>query len=77
MGVAAEEKSNGIRVSSIYLGEVNTPILEQRPEAVSEERKQAMLQPEDVAAAVVFVATLPARVAIPEVVITPSNATYI
>src|SRR5947199_206464 len=48
MGVAAEERTNGIRVASIYPGEVNTPILEVRPEPVSEERKREMLQPEDV-----------------------------
>src|SRR5437868_5268462 len=77
MGVAAEEKANGVRISSIYPGEVNTPILEARPEPVSEERKHAMLQPADVAAAVVFIATLPDHVAIPELVITPANATYI
>ena len=77
MGIAAEEKGNGIRLSSIYPGEVNTPILEVRPEPVSEERKQAMLQPEDVAAAVVFIATLPDHVAIPELLITPADAVYI
>ena len=77
LGIAAEEKGNGIRLSSIYPGEVNTPILEVRPEPVSEERKQAMLQPEDVAAAVVFIATLPDHVAIPELLITPADATYI
>jgi NADP-dependent 3-hydroxy acid dehydrogenase YdfG len=77
MAVAAEERPNGIRVSSIYPGEVNTPILEARPEPVSEERKQAMLQPEDVAAAVLFIAALPAHVAIPELVITPANAQYV
>ncbi|MFO0929054.1 MAG: SDR family oxidoreductase [Gemmataceae bacterium] len=77
MGVAAEEKANGIRVSSIYPGEVNTPILEVRPEPVSEQRKTAMLQPEDVARLIVFLATLPPHVDIPEVVITPANATYI
>ena len=32
---------------------------------------------EDIAAAVVFVATLPEHVAIPELLITPANATYI
>jgi NADP-dependent 3-hydroxy acid dehydrogenase YdfG len=77
MSVAAEEKAAGVRVSSIYPGEVNTPILEARPEPVTEERKRAMLQPEDVAATVLFIATLPAHVAIPEVVITPANATYV
>jgi NADP-dependent 3-hydroxy acid dehydrogenase YdfG len=75
--LAAEEKDNGIRVSSIYPGEVNTPILEARPEPVSDERRHAMLQPEDVAAAVLLIATLPARASIPELVITPANAMYV
>lgn len=77
LAVAAEEKAHNIRVSSIYPGEVNTPILEDRPEPVSDERKQAMLQPDDVAQAVVFIASLPAHVAIPELVIMPGNAMYI
>jgi NAD(P)-dependent dehydrogenase (short-subunit alcohol dehydrogenase family) len=77
MGLAAEEKDNGIRVSSIYPGEVDTPILEARPTPVTAERRAQMLQPEDVAAAVLLVATLPARASIPELVITPSNAMYV
>jgi NADP-dependent 3-hydroxy acid dehydrogenase YdfG len=76
MGVAVEERDNGIRVTSIYPGEVNTPILEARPTPVTDERKQAMLQSEDVASAVLFIATLPAHVSIPELIITPANATY-
>ena len=47
--VAAEEKGSGVRVTSIYPGEVNTPILDQRPQPVSDELRQQMLQPEDVA----------------------------
>jgi NADP-dependent 3-hydroxy acid dehydrogenase YdfG len=77
MSVAAEEKVNGIRVTSIYPGEVNTPILDHRPEPVSDERKRTMLQPEDLAATVLFVATLPAHVCIPEMIVTPANATYL
>ena len=77
MGVAVEERDNGIRVTSIYPGEVNTPILEARPMPVTEERKQAMLQPEDLASAVLFIATLPPHVSIPELIITPANATYV
>jgi NADP-dependent 3-hydroxy acid dehydrogenase YdfG len=77
MAVAADERPNNIRVTSIYPGEVNTPILDNRPEPVSAERKAAMLQPEDVAAAIAFVVTLPGHVAIPEMVITPANAVYI
>ena len=77
MGVAAEEKPNGVRVSSIYPGEVDTPILEQRPSPLSEEHRRTILQPEDVAAAVLFLAGLPPHVTVPELVITPSRAQYI
>jgi NAD(P)-dependent dehydrogenase (short-subunit alcohol dehydrogenase family) len=77
MGVAAEEKPNGIRVSSIYPGEVDTPILEQRPNQVTEEHRRSMLRPEDVAAAVLFIAALPPNATVPELVITPSSALYI
>ena len=77
MGLAAEEKDNGIRVCNIYPGEVNTPILEARPSPVGEERRRAMLQPEDVAEAILFLATLPPRASIPELVITPANAMYV
>lgn len=77
LGLAAEEKAYNLRVTSIYPGEVNTPILEQRPTPVSDERKQSMLQPQDVAAAVRLVATLPAHATIPELIITPTNATYL
>ena len=77
MSVAAEEMSNGVRVSSIYPGEVDTPILEQRPSLVSAEHRRSMLQPEDVAAAVLFIAMLPPNATVPELVIMPSKAQYI
>ncbi|HZT83297.1 MAG TPA: SDR family oxidoreductase [Gemmataceae bacterium] len=75
--VAAEERANGVRVSSIYPGEVNTLILEQRPEPVDEAKRRRILQPEDVAAAVRFVATLPPHVCVPELVITPMVQAYL
>jgi NADP-dependent 3-hydroxy acid dehydrogenase YdfG len=77
MGLAAEERDNGIRVSSIYPGEVDTPILEHRPTPVSDEQRRHILRPEDVAAAIVFVARLPAHAAVPELVIMPAKATFI
>ena len=75
--LAAEEKDNNIRVCSIYPGEIDTPILDQRPTPVSAEHRQKILQPDDVAAAVYFVATLPARVSVPELVIKPTTQLYI
>jgi NAD(P)-dependent dehydrogenase (short-subunit alcohol dehydrogenase family) len=75
--LAEEEREHGIRVSSIFPGEVDTPILDQRPQPVSPERRQVILRPEDVAAAVLFVATLPPRVSIPELVIKPTVHAFV
>ena len=67
-----EERANGSKSSVIYPGEVNTPILDRRPVPVPAERRAAILQPEDVAAAVHFLAELPERATVPELVITPA-----
>ena len=72
-GVALEEGDNGIRVTNIYPGEINTPILENRPEPVSDERKAKMLQPDDIAACVVLIASLPPTAHIADLVIKPTN----
>lgn len=72
IGVGLETGQHGVRSSVIYPGEVNTPILANRPVAVSPERKEAMLQPDDVAAAVRFLVELPARAHVPELVIKPT-----
>jgi NADP-dependent 3-hydroxy acid dehydrogenase YdfG len=75
--LAAEEKDSGIRVCNIYPGEVDTPILVQRPQPVTEDHRQRILKPEDVAAAVLFVASLPPRVSVPELVIKPTSQLYV
>lgn len=66
-----EEWENGIRATAVCPGEVNTPILDKRPTPVSDERRANMLQPEDVAAAVLFVCGLPKRASIPVLVMKP------
>jgi NADP-dependent 3-hydroxy acid dehydrogenase YdfG len=71
-----EEKDSGIRVSNIYPGEIDTPILKERPKPVTEEQRAVILKPEDVAEAVLFVASLPPRVSIPELVIKPTAQMY-
>lgn len=77
LGLAAEEKDSGIRVCNIYPGEVDTPLMDARPQPISAEHRGSILQPEDVAAAVLFVATLPARASVPELIIKPANQLYI
>jgi NAD(P)-dependent dehydrogenase (short-subunit alcohol dehydrogenase family) len=74
--VGLEERANGIRVTNIYPGEVNTPILAQRPTPVPPEKLAQMLQPADIAACVLTIAKLPPRVLVPELVITPLYQEY-
>jgi len=75
--VALEEKDNGIRATVINPGEVNTPILDERPVPVSDEHKARILQPEDVAAAAHFVAMLPPRAHVPELIIKPAHQEFV
>ena len=71
-----EEKDSGVRVSNIYPGEIDTPILKERPKPVTDEQRAVILKPEDVAEAVLFVTALPPRVSIPELVIKPTAQMY-
>jgi NAD(P)-dependent dehydrogenase (short-subunit alcohol dehydrogenase family) len=70
--IGREEGKYGIRSTAIHPGEVETPILDRRPVPVSAERRAQILQPDDVAAAVRFLAELPARAHVPELVIKPT-----
>ncbi|MEK6236220.1 MAG: SDR family oxidoreductase, partial [Planctomycetales bacterium] len=74
--VALEDGKNGIRVTTIFPGEVNTPILDNRPVAVSDEHRARILQPEDVAAAALMIACLPPRAHVPELIIKPVSQDY-
>jgi len=71
--VNLEECGNGIKVTNIYPGETNTPIVDKRPSPPPPEKRAKMLQPEDIAACVVTVAKLPDRAVVPELVITPPH----
>jgi len=73
--IGREERGRGIRSTVLYCGEVNTPLLDvraDRPGGISDDRKQSILQPEDIADAVRFLVNLPPRAHIPELVIKPS-----
>ncbi len=71
-----EEGKNGIRVTNIYPGEVDTPILERRPVPLTAEQRSRILQPEDVGAAAVMIACLPPRAHVAELVIKPTKQEY-
>jgi NADP-dependent 3-hydroxy acid dehydrogenase YdfG len=78
LGMAASNEVNvdGVRVTNIYPGEVNTPILEKRPQAVTDEHKARMLKPADLGHLALSIATLPATAHVPEVTIKPLSQEF-
>jgi NADP-dependent 3-hydroxy acid dehydrogenase YdfG len=71
-GAGFEEHAHGVRFTTVLPGVVDTAILDTRPEPPSAELRAHMLQPEDVAAACLFAATLPPRAHVPELTILPT-----
>jgi len=67
-----EECTHGIRATSVLPGEAATPILEKRPVPPSAEVRAKMLQPEDLGRTLAFIATLPARVCVNEIIVSPT-----
>jgi len=64
LNMVTNEEGNpqGVRACLFNPGAGNTPIMERRPVVPSAEQKARMIQSEDIAAAVVFLAGLPPRV---------------
>ncbi len=67
-----EEHGAGIRFTTIFPGVVDTPHLDRRPRPPDEATRRQMLTPDDVASACRYVAGLPPRVCIPELVLLPT-----
>jgi NAD(P)-dependent dehydrogenase (short-subunit alcohol dehydrogenase family) len=72
-GTMQEEKARGIRTSIIFPGLTDTPLVLKRPTPTPPEVMAHALQPEDVAEACLFVATLPPRAHVPELILLPSR----
>ena len=70
-GTMMEERLNGIRVTVVYPGLCDTPILNNRPVPPSREQRDLMMQPEDIAQACVFAASLPPRTYVSDLVMMP------
>lgn len=66
-------RNNNIRSTTILPGEVNTPIMDTRVRPPSAEERAAMVDPDDVARAVVLCCSLPARTTIEELIISPTH----
>jgi NAD(P)-dependent dehydrogenase (short-subunit alcohol dehydrogenase family) len=67
-----EECANGIRATALLPGEAATPILEKRPVPPPPEVRARMLQAEDLGRAIGFIAALPPRACVNELIMSPT-----
>jgi NAD(P)-dependent dehydrogenase (short-subunit alcohol dehydrogenase family) len=67
-----EEFQHGIRSTVLCPAEVATPILDLRPKPVSAEERARMIQPENMADLIVYIAKQPPTICLNEVVISPT-----
>jgi len=72
-GAAVEEHDQGIRFTSILPGAVSTELLDKRPEPPTPEVRERCLQPDDVAATILFALSLPVRACVSELTILPNE----
>ena len=70
--INAEERANGIRACSIFPGDIDTPILDKRPNPPPPEARQKMLRGEDIAECILLAIKLPARAVVEEILIRPA-----
>ncbi len=71
--INAEEWRHGIRATVICPGEVNTEILDQRPIPVDPEDRARLISPDDLAEAIRFLAALPPRTIVTEMLVMPTH----
>ena len=67
-----EEGVNGIRATTVLPGEVATGIMEKRPVPPPAEARARMLQPADLGQTILYLASLPKRACVSELVIAPT-----
>jgi NAD(P)-dependent dehydrogenase (short-subunit alcohol dehydrogenase family) len=69
--INAEENKSGVRATSVFPGDINTPLLDKRPSPPAKELRANMLQPDDVTECVMLAVNLPQRVVVEEIVVRP------
>jgi len=70
--INAEERARGIRACAIFAGDIDTPILDKRPNPPDASARARMMQPEDIADCVFLAIDLPARAIVEEIVVRPA-----
>ncbi|MDA1275032.1 MAG: SDR family NAD(P)-dependent oxidoreductase [Verrucomicrobia bacterium] len=69
--VNAEERAHGIRACSILPGDIDTPLLNNRPNPPSKKARLKMLRPEDIARCALLAIDLPPHAIVEELLIRP------
>ena len=69
--INAEERANGIRACGIFPGDIDTPLLNKRPQPPDAAARAKMMRAEDVADCAVFCINLPANVIVEEMLVRP------
>jgi len=69
--INAEERANGIRACGIFAGDIDTPLLDQRPQVPDAAARAKMMRAEDVADCAVFCINIPSHVIVEEMLVRP------
>jgi len=69
--INAEERANGIRACGIFPGDIDTPLLNQRPQPPDAAARAKMMRAEDVADCAILCINLPPNVIVEEMLVRP------
>jgi NADP-dependent 3-hydroxy acid dehydrogenase YdfG len=69
--INAEEREKGVRATAVFPGDIDTPLLEKRPQPPGAEARAKMLQPDDVAQCVMLAINLPQRAVVEQLLVRP------
>lgn len=69
--INAEERANGIRACAIFPGDIDTPLLDKRPQVPDATARAKMMRAEDVADCALFCINFPPHVIVEEMLVRP------
>jgi NADP-dependent 3-hydroxy acid dehydrogenase YdfG len=69
--INAEENQHGVRATAVFPGDIDTPLLDRRPDPPPAAARSTMLTAEDVAACILLAIELPDHAVVDEIVVRP------